>query len=121
MDSAIIVAIVSSVGSFVTAVFTVFMGIYGKKHAKLRKEEIEKYEKWDELRQNVAAGMRCTLRNSILEKCKKYIKLGYCPIHIKQQVEEEYGIYHNLGGNGTVTQTYKKFFDLPTEGGEEDE
>ena len=122
MDSAIIIAIISTVGSFVTAAFSVVMGIYGKKHAKLRKEQMEKYEKWDELRQNVAAGMRCTLRNSILEKCKKYIKLGYCPIHIKQQVEEEYGIYHNLGGNGTVTQTYKKFLDLPiTEGGEEDE
>lgn len=120
MDSAVIVALISAVSSVVVSVFSGVMAVYGKKHAKLRKEEMEKYERWDELRQNVALGMRCTLRNSILEKCKRYIKLGYCPIHIKQQVEEEYGIYHNLGGNGTVTQTYKKFIDLPITEGDDD-
>lgn len=121
MDSAVIVAIISAVSSVAVSVFSGIMAVYGKKHAKLRKEEMEKYERWDELRQNVAAGMRCTLRNSILEKCKQYIKLEHCPIHIKQQVEEEYGIYHNLGGNGTVTQIYKKFLDLPNEGDDDNE
>ena len=123
MDSAIIVAIISAASSIAVSVFSAVMAVYGKKHAKLRKEEMEKYERWDKLRQAVAKGMRCTLRNSILDRCKKYIKLGYCPIHIKQQVEEEYEVYHDeLGGNGTVTQTYNRFLDLPiTEGGEDDE
>ena len=80
-------------------------------------------KKNDKIRESVATGMRYLLRNSIVDKCKKYIKLGYCHIHIKQQIEEEFKVYHDeLGGNGTVTRLYNRFLDLDfTEGGEEDE
>lgn len=121
MDSAVIVAIVSSVGSFITAAFTVVMGIYGNKHAKLRKEQMEKYEKWDELRQNVAAGTQCLLRAEIIRSHEKYIDKGFCPVYAKESLTREYQAYHNLGGNDVATALYEQLMTLPNERRGEDE
>lgn len=115
MDSAIIVAIISAVSSVVISVFSAVMAAWGKKHAKLRKEEMEKYEQWDELRQNVAKGTQCLLREAIIRSYEKYIELGYCPIYEKESLKKEYQAYHNLGGNDVATDLYDKVLALPTE------
>ena len=115
MDSTVLVAIISAVASVVVAVFTAVMGVYGTKHAKLRKEEMEKYERWDELRQNVAAGTQCLLRAEIIRSHEKYIDKGYCPVYAKESLTREYQAYHNLGGNDVATALYEQLMTLPNE------
>ncbi|MBE6901772.1 MAG: hypothetical protein E7478_04800 [Ruminococcaceae bacterium] len=115
MDSAIIVAIISAASSIAVSVFSAVMAVYGKKHAKLRKEEMEKYERWDELRQNVAAGTQCLLRAEIIRSHEKYIDRGYCPVYAKESLTREYQAYHNLGGNDVATALYEQLMTLPNE------
>lgn len=121
MDSAVIVAIISAVSSVVVAVFTAIMGVYGTKHAKLRKEEMAKYEQWDRLRQNVASGTQCLLRAEIIRSHEKYIDRGYCPLYVKESLTREYQAYHNLGGNDVATALYEQMMALPNERKDENE
>ena len=121
METAIVVAIISAAGSFITAAFSVIMGIYGKKHAKLRKEELEKYEHWDRLRQNVAQGTQCLLRAEIIRSHEKYIDKGFCPLYAKESLTKEYQAYHNLGGNDVATALYEQLMTLPNERRDENE
>lgn len=115
MDSAIIVAIISGSVSLFTVVFSAVMASIGTKQTKLRKAEMEKYKEWDVLRQNVARGTQCLLREAIIRSYEKYIELGYCPIYEKESLKKEYEAYHNLGGNDVATDLYDKVLALPTE------
>ena len=121
MDSAVIVALISAVSSVAVSVFSGVMAVYGKKHAKLRKEEMEKYERWDELRQNVAKGTQCLLRAEIIRSHEKYIDRGYCPVYAKESLTREYQAYHNLGGNDVATALYEQLMTLPNERRSENE
>ena len=40
---------------------------------------------------------------------------GYCPLYVKQSLEDEYKQYHTLKGNGVGTQMYNALMALPTE------
>lgn len=113
MDSAIIVAIISAVSSVAVSVFSGVMAVYGKKHAKLRKEEMEKYEQWDKLRQNVAVGVQCLLRMKLIDSHTKYTAKKYCPVYEKTNLEKAYNAYRELGGNDVVTELYHQLTQLP--------
>ena len=61
-------------------------------------------------------GIRALLRADLIRMYNKYHDdLGYCPIYVKQSLEEEYKEYHALKGNGVVTNMYKALMALPTE------
>lgn len=51
--------------------------------------------------------------------CETYVKeigeYGYCPLYVKQSLEDEYKQYHTLKGNGVGTQIYHALMELPTE------
>ena len=65
-------------------------------------------------------GVRALLRADIIRLYNKYHDdLGYCPLYVKQALEEEYKEYHALKGNGVGTQMYEALMDLPTETQEE--
>lgn len=60
-------------------------------------------------------GIRALLRADIVRLYNKYHdELGYCPIYVKESLEEEYKQYHALKGNGVGTKLYKAIMDLPT-------
>lgn len=70
------------------------------------------------VRQVMAArkGIRALLRADLIRLYNKYHDdLGYCPIYVKQSLEEEYKEYHALKGNGVGTNMYKALMALPTE------
>ena len=115
MDSAIIVAIISAVSSVAVSVFSGVMAVYGKKHAKLRKEEMEKYEQWDILRQNVANGVQCLLRMELIRSHEKYTAKEYCPLYAKENLTRAYKAYHNLGGNDVATELYNQLMQMPND------
>ena len=61
-------------------------------------------------------GIRALLRADLIRLYNKYHDdLGYCPLYVKQSLEEEYQQYHALKGNGVGTNLYKALMALPTE------
>lgn len=55
------------------------------------------------------------LRNDIFSYYQYYKKKGYCPIDVKQALEQTYKPYHALGGDDVATQKYKFLMALPDE------
>lgn len=65
-------------------------------------------------------GIRALLRADLIRLYNKYHDdLKYCPIYVKQSLEDEYKQYHTLKGNGVGTQMYEALMALPTEEREE--
>ena len=61
-------------------------------------------------------GMRALLRADLISLYNKYHdELGYCPLYVKQALEDEYQQYHALKGNGVGTNMYEALMALPTE------
>lgn len=61
-------------------------------------------------------GIRALLRADLIRLYNKYHdELEYCPIYVKQALEEEYKEYHTLKGNGVGTNMYNALMALPTE------
>lgn len=61
-------------------------------------------------------GVRALLRADLIRLYNKYHDdLGYCPVYVKQSLEDEYQQYHALRGNGVGTNLYNALMDLPTE------
>ena len=61
-------------------------------------------------------GVRALLRADLIRLYNKYHDdLGYCPIYVKQSLEDEYKQYHTLKGNGVGTNMYQALMALPTE------
>lgn len=61
----------------------------------------------------VRAALRAILRSNIIRDYNKYMERGYCPIYAMQSVEDMYGRYHELGGNGTITALVEELKELP--------
>lgn len=53
--------------------------------------------------------------SSMLHNYNRYIELGYAPIFAKENFENMYQQYHELGVNGVMTQLHAEFMELPTE------
>lgn len=65
---------------------------------------------------SVRRGIRALIRADLIRLYNKYHDdLGYCPLYVKQALEEEYKQYHVLKGNGVGTEIYEKLMALPTE------
>lgn len=61
-------------------------------------------------------GIRALLRADLIRLYNKYHDdLKYCPIYVKQSLEDEYKQYHALKGNGVGTKLYEELMELPTE------
>ena len=61
-------------------------------------------------------GIRALLRADLIRLYNKYHDdLGYCPVYVKQSLEDEYQQYHALKGNGVGTNLYNSLMALPTE------
>ena len=55
-------------------------------------------------------GIRALLRADLIRLYNKYHDdYGYCPLYVKQSLEDEYKQYHTLKGNGVGTQIYHTF------------
>ena len=62
------------------------------------------------------------LRADLIRLYNKYHDdYGYCPLYVKQSLEDEYKQYHTLKGNGVGTQIYHALMELPTEPPEREE
>lgn len=97
MDSAIIVAIIGGAFGLAGSAIGVITTIFSKRSAR------------ETALQN---GVLCLLRAEIIRSHEKYTKRGEIPIYAKESLEKVYNAYHDLGGNGTVTDLYRECMGL---------
>ena len=63
----------------------------------------------------VCLGVQALLRDRLIHEYNKYMDQGYAPIYAKENFENMWRQYHNLGVNGVMDEVHKKFMELPTE------
>ena len=61
-------------------------------------------------------GLQALLRDRLIYQYDKYKDKGYAPIYAKENFENLYKQYHNLGANGVMDDIYNDFRKLPTRG-----
>ncbi len=66
-------------------------------------------------------GVKSLLRGKLIDYYDKYTERGYCPIYVREAARRSYEAYHDLGGNGVITQLYEKLIALPVSEKEETE
>lgn len=67
----------------------------------------------------IELGVQALLRSQMIADYNHYNDRGSAPIYARENFENVYQQYKNLGGNGVMTDIHKKFMDLPTPKGEE--
>ena len=60
-------------------------------------------------------GVQALLRDRLYAYYNKYSELEYAPIYARENFENIYKQYHNLGNNGVMDDIYRKFMKLPTD------
>ena len=81
-----------------------------KKDAQMIAEEISKK---DEV---LKRGVQALLRHELYELYDEYYtKRGYAPLDVKNDFENIYLGYHNLGKNGVMDGLHERFMSLPEE------
>lgn len=63
-------------------------------------------------------GVKALLRDRILNQFNKYEPQGFIPIYARENIEEMYKEYKNLGGNGAIDHLVQKLHGLPTREGD---
>ena len=63
----------------------------------------------------IRLGVQALLRDQLIEKYDKYSDKGYAPIYARENFENMWMQYHNLGVNGVMDVIHDKFMELPTE------
>lgn len=66
-------------------------------------------------------GVQALLRDRLLHQYDKYKSRGYAPIYAKENFENLYKQYHQLGANGVMDSIHEEFRNLPVSGGEHHE
>ncbi|MFT8358563.1 hypothetical protein [Bifidobacterium aquikefiri] len=57
-------------------------------------------------------GMRVLLRARLIDIHEKYVEHDdLCPVNVKEEADEVYTAYHELGGNGTGTHLHEEIMD----------
>ena len=60
-------------------------------------------------------GVQALLRDRLIHDYNKYMDIGHAPIYAKENFENMWTQYHNLGQNGVMDEIHETFKDLPTE------
>lgn len=78
-----------------------------KKLFRKLKDEKEDYS-------SIKDGMLSLLRAELIRSGEKYLSQNWIQIYAKDAYDKAYKAYHELGGNGTMTDMHDKVMELPT-------
>lgn len=95
---------------------TILVGYIG---VKLKKRESEKEAERKEA-EAIREGIRAVLRDRIIQAYNHFRAKGVISVAQLDNISNMYLAYHNLGGNGVVTDVYKKLLRIPHEMGDDD-
>ena len=65
--------------------------------------------------ESVQLGVQALLRDRLYQSYFHYCEKGFAPIYARENFENMYNHYHQLGGNGVMDDVYDKFMCLPLE------
>ena len=85
---------------------TMFVGGVSYIHTKMQKLRDEN--------KAIRLGVQALLRGQMISEYNKWSERGYAPIWAKENFENVWNNYHNLGANGVMDNIHEKFIDLPT-------
>lgn len=60
-------------------------------------------------------GMQAMLRSQMIGDYNKWEERGYAPIYARDNFENCWEQYHQLGANGVMDDIHRRFLELPTE------
>lgn len=69
----------------------------------------------DQKTEAVQKGVQALLRDRLISEYNHYSEKGYAPIYAKENFENMWIQYHNLGKNGVMDSVHDSFMALPTE------
>ena len=64
-------------------------------------------------------GVQAILRDRLYQAYNHFTEKGHAPLYARENFENMYQQYHNLGKNGVMDDIRKKFLELPSEPQEE--
>ena len=59
------------------------------------------------------AGLEALLADRLIQMHNHYSERGYCPTYARRSAEVMYKAYHDLGGNGAITDCYEAIKRMP--------
>ena len=74
-------------------------------------------QKTEQKTESVQLGIQALLRDRLYQSYLHYTDKGYAPIYARENFDNMYKQYHNLGANGVMDDLYDKFMNLPLERG----
>jgi len=75
---------------------------------------LSKYKKLHNKQCAIELGVQALLRSQLIQLYNKYMEIGAVPIYERENIEQLYIQYENLGGNGVMTELLEKLNALPT-------
>ena len=69
----------------------------------------------DQKTEAVQKGVQALLRDRLISEYNHHQEKGYAPIYAKENFENMWTQYHNLGKNGVMDSIHDSFMALPTE------
>lgn len=96
----VLTALVSTIAGAIAGAFI--------KGAKLKRKE----------NKAIKGGLQSILRGEIIKQHEKYMEREYCPVYAKDALSKQYESYHELGGNGVITELYHEIIELPEHKGQ---
>ena len=77
--------------------------------------KVKKAKNAEEIKQTaLEEGVKALLRNELVRRYREYEVKGTLSILDKENIEDMFKQYQNLGGNGTVKQLMEELMHLPT-------
>lgn len=67
----------------------------------------------DKKTEAVCLGVQALLRDRLIAEYNKYSEKGFAPIYAKENFDNMWTQYHNLGVNGVMDEIHEKFLALP--------
>lgn len=109
--------ITGAVGAGVITVFgNIIMFVLQRRANKEDKESLNlegRLTQQEEEQKLLKAAVEAQLHDRIYQGCRYHIGKGSVSVAELTNMEHLYKAYHNLGGNGTGTELYKRICDLP--------
>ena len=76
------------------------------------KEEFAELKAGNDL---IKSGLQSLIKTDLQDAYDEWLRKGYAPIYIKNELEKLYWVYHNLGKNGVMDSLRETFNKLPNE------
>lgn len=94
----------------IPSVITAFLNWLERRAVRKEKAKERATDKSDAL----ALGVQALLRAQMIADYNNYSEKGYAPIYARDNFENCWTQYENLGANGVMEGIHKKFMALPT-------